>query len=361
MATKLSTRFVKGFLILPGLGLLYLLFWPVSIDPQPWTPPQAPDLSQGIYAANEDLSSLSLFSTKPYERAPEDIAIDTNGFIYGGVIDGKIIRFQPDGSNPEIFAETGGRPLGLHFDQNQNLIVADSKKGILSIDPSGEVNVLASGHEGVEFVFADDLDIDSSGVIYFSDASTEFGFHDFKDILYNHKPDGRLLSFNPENQETKILAEGFFFANGIAVSPDQNFVLVVETASYRIKRYWLKGPKAGTTDIFIENLPGFPDGVSSNGKGIFWVAIGNPRNQALDKLLPYPFLRKIVKRLPAFVQPKEVRYSMVLGLDAEGNVIHNLHDPTGKLAMISSVQEANGHLYLGTISDPAFGRIVVPD
>ena len=37
---------------------------------------------------------------------------------------------------------------------------------------------------------------------------------------------------------------------------------------YRIQKYWLCGDKAGTAEIFIENLPGFPDNVSSNEKGI---------------------------------------------------------------------------------------------
>ncbi len=99
---------------------------------------------------------------------------------------------------------------------------------------------------------------------------------------------------------TKIVLEGLSFANGVAMSPDQTFVLVCETWRYRIHRYWLVGPKKGQSDIFIDNLPGFPDNITSSGKGTFWLALvfGPETRQQLDTLLSKPFLRKVILRLP---------------------------------------------------------------
>ena len=42
---------------------------------------------------------------------------------------------------------------------------------------------------------------------------------------------------------------------------------------YRIQRYWLTGDKAGTSDVFADNLPGCPDNINSNGMGVFWIAL----------------------------------------------------------------------------------------
>src|SRR4030095_11592897 len=102
--------------------------------------------------------------------------------------------------------------------------------------------------------------------------------------------------------------------------------LVAETGMYRVMRIWLTGPQAGQSEIFIDNLPGFPDGISSNGKDRFWLALVKPRDAVLDKLLPHPFLRKVVARLPKFLQPAPKRYSFVLGLDGNGRVVDNLQD-----------------------------------
>lgn len=43
------------------------------------------------------------------------MAIDSDGFLYVGYVDGRIVRFNPDGSNPDLIADTKGRPLGLDF------------------------------------------------------------------------------------------------------------------------------------------------------------------------------------------------------------------------------------------------------
>ncbi len=122
-----------------------------------------------------------------------------------------------------------------------------------------------------------------------------------------------------QTQKPRTLLRGLYFANGVAVSPDQTFVLVAETGKYRIRRVWVKEPKAGMDDVFIDNLPGFPDGISSNGKDKFWLALVTPRQPLFDKLMPYPFLRKVVLRLPRFLQPAPQRYSFVLALDPQGS------------------------------------------
>jgi hypothetical protein len=154
--------------------------------------------------------------------------------------------------------------------------------------------------------------------------------------------------------------DGLYFANGVAISPDQSFVLVVETGKYRVRRFWLDPARRPQSDIFIENLPGFPDGISSDGRSRFWVALISPRNPLLDRLLPRPFLRKILLRLPASFQPAPARDSIVLALDSSGRVVENLQDPEGRYAQISSVQEHGGFLYFGSLGEDALARLPAP-
>ena len=157
------------------------------------------------------------------------------------------------------------------------------------------------------------------------------------------------------------MLDKLYFANGVAVSPDQFFVLVVETGKYQVRRYWLTGPRQGESEIFIDNLPGFPDGISCNGEDIFWLALVSPRKPDVDAImLPRPFLRKIIMRLPEALLPAAGNYGFVLGLDMDGRVVHNLQDPSASYAQITSVQEHEGMLYLGSIVEDAIGRLPVP-
>jgi len=338
--------------------LLYLLFWPVPIDPAAWTPPTAPALT-GVYEPNDRLASVERLG-KGACIGPEDVAIDDQGRIYSGMEDGRILRFQPDGSNPEVFAHTGGAPLGLRFDAAGNLVVADCIKGLLSIDPKGSVTVLSTEQGGIPFKFTDDIDIAADGTIYFSDAS--FKFRPGEDItdLMEHRPNGRLLAYDPKTKTTRLVLDKLYFANGVAVSPDQSFVLVVETGEYRVQRYWLTGSQRGKSDVFIDNLPGFPDGISSNGKDTFWLALVSPRDPSVDALLPKPFVRKIIMRLPEAIMPAATNYGFVLGLDTDGRIVHNLQDPSGSYAQITNVVENKGMLYLGSLVEDAIGRLPVP-
>lgn len=61
--------------------------------------------------------------------------------------------------------------------------------------------------------------------------------------MWHGAPMGRLLCYDPATASTSVLAHGLWYANGVALSPDESFVAVVETCSMRARRYWLKGPK----------------------------------------------------------------------------------------------------------------------
>jgi sugar lactone lactonase YvrE len=310
----------------------------------------------GVYEPNSALSAVERIGSG-VDFGPEDTAFDRQGRIYAGMEHGRIVRFQPDGEGYEGFAETGGRPLGMDFEPSGNLIVADARKGLLSVSPDSEVTVLATEAEGLPLGLADDVDVALDGTIYFSDASWKYD--DYTLDALEHGTYGRLLAHDPGSHQTRVLLEDLSFANGVAVSPDQTYVLVCESWRYRIQRYWLTGPRQGQTDIFVENLPGFPDGVSSNGKDTFWVALFTPRLSTVDALLPRPFLRKVLFRLHLF-KPEPQSYGWVLGLDADGNVTHNFQDPTGThYAPVTSAEESNGALYLGSLEQDSIGRLAL--
>jgi sugar lactone lactonase YvrE len=352
-----NNRIVKVLLGAVGMiTILILIFFsqPAIIDPAAYTPLKPQKLS-GALASNSLLQKAELLAVGRI-NGPEEVAVDRQGRIYGGTQDGKIMRLLPDGQL-ETFAETNGRPLGIQFDKNENLIVCDAYKGLLSINPQGESRVLTTSADGVPFKFTDALDISSNGIIYFTDASSKYGQNEYMYDLLESKPYGRFLSYDPATGKTRVLLETLYFANGVALSKQEDFVLINETYRYRIIRYWLKGPKAGTDEIFIDNLPGFPDNISSNHNGIFWLALFTVRNTAADKLHPFPFLKAQLSKLPKALWPKPKPYGLVLALNEQGEIIKSLHDPEGKhLKEITSAREYDGYLYLGSLHNDRIGK-----
>lgn len=293
-------------------------------------------------------------------RGPEDIAFDAEGRVYAATADGKVKRLSPDG-RPEDFVDTGGRPLGIRFDAAGNLIACDLAKGLVSIDRAGRVTVLSTEAEGVPFAFIDNLDIASDGAIYFSDASSKFGGQDYRLDLLESRPHGRLLRYEPATRQTRVLLPRLYFANGVALSKNEDFLVVSETYRYRLTRYWLKGEKAGTSDVLLDNLPGFPDNVDGNRRGSFWVAMFTVRNPVADALHPRPWAKSMLAKLPLALWPRPARYGLVLEVDEEGRILRSFHDPGGRrVHQVTAAREHSGQLYLGNLEQDWIGRLALP-
>jgi len=341
-----------------GAGLAYLLAWPVPIDPQPWSPPPAPKL-EGVYAPNDHLKNVQRFGID-VGKGPEGIAVDAAGRIYAGYEDGRIVMFSANAASYQELGQTTGRPLGLSFGPNGGVLIADAHLGLLQLGAGTTPKVLSAAAEGMPFALADDVDntrLDKN--VYFSDAAA----YPLDKVLYEfveHKGTGRLLRYNVETKETTVLMKGLLFGNGVAVGPDDAYVLVNETAAYRVMRYWLKGEKAGTSEVFIDNLPGLPDNISYNDEHRrFWLALFSPRSAALDDLASKPvWMKKLALRLPAFLQPAPAHKAWVLGLDENGQVIANLqHDSPDAYGPITSVREHGPWLYFGSLTDSSLARL----
>ncbi len=345
-----------------GVIILYFIAWPVPIDPIVWKAPPNPGFT-GSFKANEDLKDLEIFKIAG-NHGPEDVALDAQGRIYAPTHDGNIVRLEPDGSNPQNWVNTKGRPLGIDFDQQGNLIVADAIRGLLSISPDKSITELSTSAGGVPIGFADDVDVAADGKIYFSDASTKFWPKVVGDTykasrldVIEHGGNGRLLVYDPVAKTTTVLLGGLNFANGVAVSHDQTYVLVNETGSYRVTRYWIAGDKKGTSDIFLDALPGLNDNISTGLDGRFWIALMSIRVDILDRLSDKPFLRKVILRIPDFLAPQAIPYGHVIAVNTQGEILMSLQDPSGAYPFTTSAVEAEDYLYVGSLVAPVLGRI----
>ncbi len=359
-----KTLLIIGVIIL--IPIAYLLYWPVPVRPMAWDAP----LSQGYtgdFTANNKLADLDRLALDGH-AGPEDISgrmEDGSFFLYTAVHDGTVLRVDPRSNTASVFANTGGRPLGMEFDGAGNLIIADAFRGLLSINPGGEVQVLADKtDDGSPILYADDLDIAADGRIFFSDASTRFGAKAAEGTmagsllaLMEHSNDGRVLVYDPADKSVTTVLDGLTFPNGIAMCPQDICFLVAETGTYSVKRIWLNGSKAGQVDTVLSNLPGFPDNVNRAGDGTFWVGLTSPRSEAFDKLSQRPFVRKMMQRLPASMRPAAQNYGLVVNFGLDGHVLNVLQDPSGAYPLTTGAYDAgDGWLYISSLSADTIGR-----
>ena len=348
------SSFLLVVIVLIGL---FLLLAPTKVQPVAWKPAPAPSLQTGTYAENQKLRDLEHVGAANID-GPEALLLE-EGFLISGLNDGRIIRSSLDGQTRTVLIDTGGRPLGLARHPDGRLIIADAKKGLLALDAQGQLLVLTREANSLPFGFTDDVVIDKTGhYAYFSDASSRWGYGHDGEAIIEHGGDGRLLRYDFLTGKTELLLDQLQFANGVALGPQDSYVLVNETGAYRITRYWLSGPMAGTHDVFVDNLPGMPDNLSFNGQERFWVALYTPRNALLDATAEQPFVRKmIVRALMVLPKPAE-RRAFVVGVDLQGKVIANLQDAgSGNYSPITTVREYGDWLYFGSLKASHMTRL----
>lgn len=353
---------IRSVIVVAAIVVLYLLAWPVPIDPVAWEPPEDRGLVDP-FATNDQLAAAAGIDLGDCS-GPEDAAESDDGTIYVACENGTISRISPADNTVETFATTGGRPLGLEFDEQGNLFVANAYLGLQMITPDGKVILLTDQVDGHMIRYADDVDVAADGSVYFSDASSKFGPMDttgtmaasILDIM-EHAGNGRVLRYDPATEETTVVMSGLTFSNGVAISDDQQFLLVNETGEYRVWRHWLAGARAGESEVILDNLPAFPDNVNSGMQGRFWIGLVSPRDKLLDDLGPYPFLRKIVMRLPEALRPAAVPTSHVIAIDADGTVLMSLQDSTATFPVLTGVLETESALYLTSLYGNRFGRL----
>lgn len=279
---------------------------------------------------------------------PESVAFDCSGAAYVGVADGRIFKWlgrqygwaefattspsRPralcDGSTNKDNEPTCGRPLGLKFHPTTcELYIADAYFGLLKTGPNGGVaRQLATSAEGIPFGFTNSVDINPvTGMVYFTDSSTVYQRRNWESSFNTGDKTGRLMRYNPSANRVEVLLRGLSFANGVAVSLDGNFVLVTQTTSKNILRYWVRGPRAtnsGVGELFAQTQ-GFPDNINRNINGEFWVAENsNGRGKAAK-------------------------------FDAYGNFMEALDG----LNPISHAQEFHHNLWIGSIVNPFVGVV----
>ncbi|MFI5490187.1 SMP-30/gluconolactonase/LRE family protein [Micromonospora echinaurantiaca] len=319
-------------------------------------PATVPPPLDGPWAPTDTrLDAAELLPLPAGATGPEDVLVDPAGRLVSGAEDGRLWWWPvdaPPGTGPRLLAETGGRPLGIELDpRDGSLVVCDAYRGLLRVTPDGAVRELTG--VGARPHLADNAAVARDGTVYFTDSSYRFPVSHWKRDLLEHRPNGRVLAYHPGTGRTEVVRDGLYFPNGIALTPDESALMLVETATHRLVRLTL--PDAEVT--VLADLPAYPDNLTGVGDGTYWIALPSPRLAAMERLLPHPRLRQLVALLPAAVQPKPLRYGLVALVDGAGRVLRTLHGPRGGYHMITGVRQHGDQLWLGSLTATGVARV----
>ncbi|KJE89143.1 strictosidine synthase, variant 3 [Capsaspora owczarzaki ATCC 30864] len=245
------------------------------------------------------------------------------------------------------------------MDTPRNQLVFADKRGLMAVDlTTRQLHCLVTEVDGIPLGLTDDVAVAQDGTVYLTDATRlGLGSEEVLTIsaleLLEGRGSGRLVKYDPATRTATVLMRNLLFANGVALSKNEDFLVVGDMGRAQILRLWLKGDRAGTRDVLIDNLVGMADGIWTDPEdGTFWVAVFAFRDGMSQLLSKTPFVAKILANLPGWMLLPAIvpsPYNLVLHYDASGRLVESLHG-TGQHAMpVTSVSRFDNKLFLGTL------------
>ena len=234
--------------------------------------------------------SVEVATTVAFTEGP---TVDADGNVYFTDLgNSRIMRLSTTGELT-TFREQSYGANGLIFDSEWRLLACEGGDGgavlprVTRTDmETGDVEVVADEYEGKQFHQPNDVTIDGSGRVYFTDrpgpnpTPDQTGVHG----VYRVDPDGTI---------ERILSEpDIERPNGIVIAPDDRTLYVIETnqsegGARMIRAYDLSDE--GTVSnmrVFHDFSPGRSgDGMTIDSEGNLWVAAGLNRLRGTSETL----------------------------------------------------------------------------
>jgi len=168
----------------------------------------------------------------------EGPAVDKQGNIYfTDQPNDKIWKCSMQGDTPivTVFMEKTGRSNGMYFDKEGNLVTcADEKDELWSITPDKKVTVLLNNFQGHIFNGPNDLWIDKSGGIYFTDPYYQ------RDYWQRKKPDldRQNVYYLAKGKKQAVIVDSLLVQpNGIVGTPDGSHLYVADIRDNKTYKY----------------------------------------------------------------------------------------------------------------------------
>jgi len=154
---------------------------------------------------------------------PEGVMAIDDGSLVAADARGCCARIDPDGRTG-FYGDVGGVPNGICMDRQGNCIIANIGCGqVQALAPDGRHSVWLTEAEARPINTPNFPFMDSRGRLWVSNSTSG----ELEGALQRPAADGCVVLL--EGKEARIVAEGLYFANGIAVDEKANYLYVAET------------------------------------------------------------------------------------------------------------------------------------
>jgi gluconolactonase len=212
--------------------------------------------------------------------------------LFSDIQASKRMKYTP-GQGVTLLEDKTNQANGLTRDLQGRLLACEHEtRRLIRQELDGSITVIANSFQGQRLNRPNDVIVKSDGAIYFTDPMGFTPAHDQWEMSY-----AGVYRVSADRGTITLLASDFAFPNGLAFSPDESVIYIVDYLRGHIRAFDVapNGTLAKQTDRIFADLrgpePGAPDGIkvdtagnvySGGSGGIF---ILDPKGKKLGRII----------------------------------------------------------------------------
>lgn len=197
--------------------------------------------------------------------------------LFSDIPNDRIMRWDETTGSVGVFRSPAGYTNGHTLDGQGRLISCEQgERRVSRTELDGSVTSLAERWQGQRFNSPNDVVVASDGGIWFTDPP--YGItSDYEGRRAPAEIDGcHVYRLDPDSGAVTQVTDDFVRPNGLAFSPDEQFLYIADTRRNHIRRFEV-GPEGKLTNgsVFADSPGGNFDGMRVDEQGRVWAAAGN--------------------------------------------------------------------------------------
>ena len=221
--------------------------------------------------------------------------------VWSDIPNDRMLRWDETDGSVSVFRQPAMNTNGHTVDCEGRLVSCEHRGRCVSrTEHDGRRVVLADRYEGKRFNSPNDLVVKSDGSVWFTDPSYGIDSDYEGDASTSEIGKSNVYRLDPVSGRVTIVASDFVQPNGIAFSPDESLLYIVDTGAthqadgpHHVRRFhvWADGASITGGEVFAICATGLYDGFRIDVHGNLWLSAADgvhchaPDGTLLGKIL----------------------------------------------------------------------------
>jgi gluconolactonase len=205
--------------------------------------------------------------------------------LFSDIPNNRIMRFSEDDGHVSVFRQPSMNSNGNTIDREGRLITCEhSGRRVTRTELDGSITIIADKYNGKKLNSPNDAVVASDGSIWFTDPVYGIGgnYEGIKAAPEQEKHN--VYRVDPKSGDVKVIVDDFVEPNGIALSPDEKKLYVIDTgftdgpdnpSHIRVFDVDVGAGKVSNGKVFAEMpKPSITDGMRCDTDGRVWCSVG---------------------------------------------------------------------------------------